>query len=75
MSWNYRLTKKDDLFSLHEAYYNEDKEVCGLTQDPAQVAHYESVDELIDDLERMLKDAKRYKNDVLDYEMEMADWD
>lgn len=46
MSWNYRLVKRpvgnpgDGFFTygIHEAYYNADGEVWGLTQDPVQLS-------------------------------------
>lgn len=70
--WNHRIFrhkgKEGPTFSLHECYYNEEKKPDGWTKEPISVAHYESVDELIEALEMMLKDAKKSQKDVLDYD-------
>lgn len=74
MSWNYRIVERDECFGIHEAYYNKNRQVDSMTKDSVKLEHYESVDELIDDLERMLKDARRYKDKVLDYDMKFPDF-
>ncbi len=72
MSWNYRLVKRavghpgDGFFAygIHEAYYNDDGEVWGLTCDPVQLSA-DHINELkIDWL--MLMEA--FKAPVLDYD-------
>jgi len=70
MTWNYRLVKRavgdDGLFAygIHEAYYNADGEVWGLTEDPVQLSA-DHINELkIDWL--MLMEA--FKAPVLDYD-------
>ena len=89
MSWRYNIVKEkqeklddekladlqsEELFSLREVYYNDDKEVCGMTMDGAKIDHYENVDALINDLKTMLADAERSRDDVLDSDMDYADW-
>ena len=82
MSWRYNIVKEkqkdsdglQELFSLREVYYNDDKEVCGMTMDGAKIDHYENVDALINDLKTMLADAERSREDVLDSDMDYADW-
>ncbi len=76
MTWNYRLVKRavdtpESLgggqhytYGIHEAYYNADGEVWGLTQDPVQLSA-DHINELkIDWL--MLMEA--FKSPVLDYD-------
>ena len=75
MSWNYRIVERDECFGIHEAYYNKIREVDGMTKDSVKLECYESVDELIEDLECMLKDARRYKDKVLDYDMKFPNTD
>jgi len=63
MTWSYRIVKLTDPvsgevgYSIHEAYYNRAGEVHSITQD-AVAPFGETPDELITDLEHMLKDAK-----------------
>ena len=75
MSWNYRPVRKDEYIGLHETYYNRQHQVHSMTEDCVKLGCYESVDSLIDDLERMLKDTRRFKNDVLDHDMKFAEPD
>lgn len=76
MSWNYRIFRhsprgQEDTYALHEAYYEKgpDGKVEGWTQDSI-CGHFESVEELISSLELMLKDAKRTRDDILEYQAE-----
>jgi hypothetical protein len=65
MNWNFRIVKdKDGVFSMGEAYYNEDKSVWGITEKESPQG--DDVDDLIENLEMLLADAKRCKEDVID---------
>ena len=70
MHWNYRIfrhsTDGEGKLAVHETYYNERGQVCAWTSD-AQFGFYETPDDLIAVLERMLVDVKRSKEDVLDF--------
>lgn len=35
--WNYRFVLKDGFYSIHEVYYNVDREVVAITQEPILV--------------------------------------
>lgn len=74
MSWNYRIEhdKETDCFRLVEAYYNKQGGIYGVTEDAVKLDYYESVADLVDDLQRMAKDAKKYRDQVLDSDMEYA---
>lgn len=68
MSWNYRIMKHShksgDYYAIHECFMDNGV-VTSWTED--EIAPLgETVEELIETLEMMLKDAK--KNEVLDYE-------
>lgn len=71
MTWNYRIIRRIDPatgeigYSIHEAYYNKAGEIYSITAEP--VAPFgESSEELLADLENMLKDAK--SQSVLDWD-------
>lgn len=77
MSWNNRIFRHKFVhrdgsvsysYAIHEAFYHENKKQPHSWTETAMCGHYDSVDDLIKGLEKMLKDAKRFKNDVLDYE-------
>lgn len=65
MTWNYRIIKKDDPDSrpdgagyyIHEVHYNSRGEIWAMTEAPVS-PFGETLEEFIDDLENMLKDAK-----------------
>jgi hypothetical protein len=68
MTWNYRIMRRKDwggayIYSIHEVYYNNE----GIGYTEPLIDSYESVDELITTLELMLADAKKFKDDVVDY--------
>jgi hypothetical protein len=71
MSWNNRIfrhtTKVATTYAIHECHYNNKGKVMSWTVEP-MCGHYESVDDLINSLETMLRDAKRSRKDVLEYE-------
>ena len=71
MSWNYRIFKRkydnETMYELHETFYDDEGKLDSWSKEP-EYGPYESVDELIDDLDLMLDDAKRYC--VLDYDKE-----
>ena len=80
MSWNYRImrhvapegpyTSEEDRiwYGLHEVYYDDNGKPDGFTSD--DLIATDTVDDLIGVLELMLRDARRYKDDVLEYEGE-----
>lgn len=75
MHWNNRIFRhekkyKDIImvtYALHETYYNSRGKPDSWAIDP-MCGHFDSVDDLIKGLEMMLRDAKRSRKDVLDYE-------
>ena len=74
MTWNYRIFKRnydgETLYELHETFYDKDNKPDSWTKEP-EFGPYESACELIEELRVMLEDAKKYKNDVLDYDEEI----
>lgn len=76
MTWNNRIFKHVDnrpslggeiiTYAIHETHYGADGKVKGWTTDP-MCGHFESVDEMIESLEKMLADVKRSKGDILNY--------
>jgi len=71
-TWNYRILrhkheKADDTVALHEVYYDEDGKAECCTIDPV-TRHSDNVAELIEALEIMLSDAKKCRDDVIDYD-------
>jgi hypothetical protein len=65
---------KHDYYSLHEAHYNDGIEICAMTEEACKIDAWETPDELVNSLEMMLKDAKKSKDDTLDYHMKFAFW-
>lgn len=66
MSWNYRVFRHPDeddqqVFGIHEAFYNDVGEVEGWTEDPILVS--ESVEGLLQELEHLRESVKK---DVID---------
>ncbi len=73
MSWNYRIFKgKDNRFTIREAYYNKENQIYLFREDSME-PWGTSANELIADLERMLRDAKRFKDEVLDENVVLAE--
>ena len=79
--WNYRIFKRkypeDEtvMYELHEAYYNEAKEIVGWTEDP-QGGPVGSMEELLEEMRMKARDTWQSRNDVLDYEMKPeGKWD
>jgi hypothetical protein len=60
-------TGEEITFDLHEVHYNEEGKIVLWTVDPI-LSGYEDVDDLISALEYMLSDAKKSKDDILDYD-------
>ena len=71
MTWNNRIMRhkhdRCDYYQMHEVYYDKDGKVDGWTENP-KIPYGENVDELIEHLEQLLNDAKKCKEDVLDYD-------
>lgn len=72
MTWNNRIFRKKhpqgDYYEMHETFYGLDgPDSKTWTVDP-KVPFGETVDELIECLEQMLNDARKCKEDILDYE-------
>lgn len=62
MSWDYRVVKmvNDDLelsdtFNIHEVYYDEDLNPCGMTEEPVGLPCLDSVEDVRDSLQKMLE--------------------
>lgn len=57
--WNHRVWKQtfgeDVVYSIRETYYNDSGEICACTSDPASADSSESIDNLKQYLEWMLK--------------------
>jgi len=56
--------------AIHEVYYNEEGKIWGWTQEPKRLVSDNDVDDLIAGLEQTLKDAKKSKDHILDFDME-----
>lgn len=67
MGWNYRIVKRNRYYFLHEAYYNKKGQADSITAEPVGPCA-DTPEELIAILEQQLKDAKHYKDDILNYE-------
>ena len=56
MSWDYRIVKMtidgENLYQIHEAYYNKNNELCAISKDPMN-PHGNTVEELGHDLNMM----------------------
>lgn len=69
--WNHRIIRhkepSEDWYAIHETYYDEEGLPYAWTVEPGKPVG-ENVDGLIWILERMLEDAKRFKDDVIDYD-------
>jgi hypothetical protein len=64
LSWNYRIIREDrpdkeEYFAIHEVYYDEKNNVYAWTKDPIDIC-VDTEKEIIETLEDMLKDAKKY---------------
>ena len=65
MGWRYQVinrgTKDKPNYGIHEIYFDEDK-VGNLSwsENPMVLGNYESLEDLINDLQLMLKDAKKH---------------
>ncbi len=74
MSWNNRIFRhvtklnSEDLvwYGLHETYYGDDGKPSSWTKEPLD-GGYDSVDDLITSLEMKLNDARKYREQVLEY--------
>lgn len=69
MSWNNRIFKHvrngSVSYALHETFYDETNgNIKGWTEEPVS-EHSATIDELIQDLEQKLEDAKRFRNSIL----------
>jgi len=66
--WNYRLIRRrmkgETFYAVHEAYYDDNKKVWAITQDPSP-ARGDSRDEVLEALGRMIVDILRAP--ILDY--------
>lgn len=56
--WNNRITKDKDGFAIREVFYNEKGKIEGWTED-ALTGYFETKEDLIEDLELKLEDAKK----------------
>lgn len=69
MTWNNRIYKHfikgKECFALHETFYNSETGLIESWTETPLTEFSESIDELIQDLEQKLADAKRFRNTVL----------
>jgi hypothetical protein len=79
MSWNYRIFKKkivypegfkvapgeEYYYEIFEVYYNQNHEITAHSLNPIDLGAG-SVEDLEKDLEMMLRDVKRFKEDILE---------
>ncbi len=76
MHWNYRIFRHSNpsgaTFALHEVYYDEAGKPAQWTDEP-ECGHFDSVDELIQAIEQMLRDAKLCAEDILDFDAKPLD--
>ena len=63
--WNYRIIKKDKVYELREAYYNDNKEIFAICEF-AEITG-ESPEDIIQSLKCMFDDAVKYKDMILEY--------
>lgn len=54
MMWNYRVIEHEEMFHIHEAYYNDKGEITAISEDPMYPCG-ESLDELKGDMERFFQ--------------------
>jgi hypothetical protein len=72
MSWNHRVVKRtfneggytEDRYAIHEAYYDENGKVWGITEEPVE-PHGETMDELKKDIDWM---TQCLEHPILDYD-------
>lgn len=69
MTWNNRiykhLIKGKVCFALHETFYNSESDLIESWTEEPVTEFSDSIDELIQDLEQKLDDARRFRNAVL----------
>jgi hypothetical protein len=76
MTWNYRIMRKkceeggQYYFAIHEVYYDKNGGVEVWTKNPIFGGCQESPEELIKELNMILNDAEKRKNEILDYDAE-----
>jgi hypothetical protein len=70
MTWNYRVMKrlqnKEELYEIHEVYYDKNKEIEGYTENPINPCG-NTLEELKKDLDRMQEALNKA---ILDYSEE-----
>lgn len=62
--WDYRVIKRDGVYTIHEVYYNPDGSIYALTEHPVEPLG-ESPEELKRDLNRFVK---AFKQEILEYD-------
>ena len=69
-TWNNRILKRTigdvDYYGIYEVHYDDDKPIM-CTMEP-KLGLYESVEEIIEDIEIIRKDIDKHKDDVLEYD-------
>jgi hypothetical protein len=69
VTWNNRIYKHliggKEYFALHETFYNNETGLIEYWTEKPLTEFSDSIDELIQDLEQKLTDAKRFRNAVL----------
>ncbi len=69
MGWNNRIIRHEidgeERLALHEVYYNEDGSIKAWTKKPV-TEFFEDTEDIVSDLEQKLRDAKRFRDEILD---------
>ncbi len=78
MNWNYRIMKdgkgRSKYYSLRYVFYNDNNEIRGFSSEPrAPIGG--TVDDLIHNIERMLKDAQNCKENILKSDVKCKGWE
>lgn len=58
MTWNYRIVKSNEGFSVYEVFYDENGELNGITKDPILGFYCETPDDILEELEIIKKAIK-----------------
>ena len=67
MTFNFRIFKyKEGGYGIHETYYNDKGEVEGCAENAIMTG--EDLEDLEGELENIINDFKKYKNNILNYE-------
>lgn len=60
--------RHDGVYGVHEVYYDDDGKIFAWTLEPGY-GLYQDVEDLLSALKTMLKDCRKSKDEILDYDM------